>query len=171
MGPVIDDAAARSIAQAWEGLVDSGGRIVRPLRRLASEAPLLSPAIIDVTGIDTPDEEIFGPVLQVTRAQDFDAAIAKANATRFGLAAALIGGDEALFGRFWAQSRAGVVNCNRPTTGASSAAPFGGVGASGNHRPSAFYAADYSAWPVAGMEAETLTATPMIGVAPIQATL
>jgi len=49
--------------------------------------------------------------------------------------------------------RAGVVNWNRPTTGASSAAPFGGIGASGNHRPSAFYAADYCAFPVAGLEA------------------
>jgi succinylglutamic semialdehyde dehydrogenase len=79
--------------------------------------------------------------------------MAQANATRFGLAAGLISDDPALYDRFWRESRAGVVNWNRPTTGASSAAPFGGVGLSGNHRPSAYYAADYCAWPVASLEA------------------
>ena len=52
-------------------------------------------------------------------------------------------------------ARAGVVNWNRPTNGAASNAPFGGIGLSGNHRPSAYYAADYSAWPVASLEADT----------------
>jgi len=99
------------------------------------------------------DDELFGPLLQVVRVKSFDQALAEAGKTRFGLAAGLIGGDEALFDRFWRGVRAGVVNWNRPTTGASSAAPFGGVGASGNHRPSAFYAADYCAYPVAGLEA------------------
>ncbi|MCP3291861.1 aldehyde dehydrogenase family protein, partial [Aeromonas hydrophila] len=48
--------------------------------------------------------------------------------------------------------RAGIVNWNKPITGASSAAPFGGIGASGNHRASAYYAADYCAYPVASVE-------------------
>ena len=39
-------------------------------------------------------------------------------------------------------------------TGASGAAPFGGIGDSGNHRASAFYAADYCAYPVASVELE-----------------
>jgi succinylglutamic semialdehyde dehydrogenase len=55
-----------------------------------------------------------------------------------------------------------VINWNRPTNGASSAAPFGGVGLSGNHRPSAYYAADYCAYPVASNEMEQPRA--MIGV-------
>ncbi|ECN5303748.1 N-succinylglutamate 5-semialdehyde dehydrogenase, partial [Salmonella enterica subsp. enterica serovar Typhimurium] len=38
-----------------------------------------------------------------------------------------------------------------------STAPFGGVGASGNHRPSAWYAADYCAWPMASLESPELT--------------
>ena len=80
--------------------------------------------------------------------------MAAANATRFGLSAGLIGGDAALYDRFWAASRAGVVNWNRPTNGAASNAPFGGIGLSGNHRPSAYYAADYAAWPVASLEAD-----------------
>ena len=108
-----------------------------------------------MTGVSgLPDAELFGPVLQLTRVPDWDAAIAAANATRFGLSSGLIGGDAALYDRFWAASRAGVVNWNRPTNGAASNAPFGGIGLSGNHRPSAYYAADYAAWPVASLEAD-----------------
>lgn len=157
MGPVIDEATATHLLEAWEALVARGGRPIRELRRVDERRPLLSPALIDVTTVaERSDEEMFGPVLQLIRAADFDAAMAEANATRFGLAAGLIGGDRALYDRFWAMSRAGVVNWNRPTTGASSAAPFGGIGLSGNHRPSAYYAADYCAYPVASLESDDL---------------
>ena len=64
--------------------------------------------------------------------------------------------DPELYDKFWANVRAGVINWNKPTNGAPSNAPFGGVGMSGNHRPSAFYAADYCAYPVTSSEAETL---------------
>lgn len=167
MGPVVNQAAAERVRIAWDGLVEAGGRVIAPLQSLRQGTPLLSPAMVDVTGCVVPDEEIFGPVLQVIRVADFDAALRAANATRYGLAAALIGGDAALYERFWAASRAGVVNWNRPTTGASSAAPFGGVGASGNHRPSAYYAADYCAWPVASVEAAQIDAGSLPGIRPL----
>lgn len=150
MGPIIDNAAADRLLAAAGHI---GGKAIRPLRRVWPELPFLRPGIMDVTGEQVPDAELFGPFLQVIRVDDFDAAVAAANATDFGLAAALIGGDRSLYEHFWQRSRAGVVNWNRPTVGASSAAPFGGVGRSGNHRPSAFYAADYCAWPVASLEA------------------
>lgn len=153
MGPVIDQAAARSLIATQAGLMRAGGRTLRPLALPEPDRPFLSPGLIDVTAIaERPDEEAFGPMLQLVRVDDFDAAIAEANRTRFGLTAGLISDDEGLYRRFWAQARAGVVNWNRPTTGASSAAPFGGMGLSGNHRPSAYYAADYCAYPVAGLE-------------------
>jgi succinylglutamic semialdehyde dehydrogenase len=156
LGPVIDNAAADAMLRAQQALEGAGAKAIRPLRRLAPDLPLLSPGLLDVTPVAAPpDEEYFGPLLQVRRAATFNEALAAASATRFGLAAGLIGGDEALWKRFWRGIRAGVVNWNRPTTGASSTAPFGGVGASGDHRPSAFYAADYCAWPVAGLEAAT----------------
>ena len=69
----------------------------------------------------------------------------------------LIGGEPADYEKFWSEIRAGIINWNRPTNGASSAAPFGGIGLSGNHRPSAYYAADYCAYPVASLESETLS--------------
>ena len=156
MGPVISNAAADSLERGWAGLQAAGGRVLRPLVRGRADRPLLSPAVIDMTGCAPSDDELFGPVLQIVRVADWDAAVAAANATRFGLAAGLIGGDAALFDDFWARSRAGIVNWNRPTNGASSAAPFGGVGASGNHRASAYYAADYCAFPVATLAADVL---------------
>lgn len=83
--------------------------------------------------------------------------LALANGTRFGLSVGLVSPDRELFDRLLIEARAGIVNWNKPLTGASSAAPFGGVGASGNHRASAFYAADYCAWPMASLESQQVS--------------
>ena len=150
MGPVIDNEAADGLTESFLILMSSGGQVIRHMTRPMADRPFLSPGIIDVTAMtERPDIELFGPLLQVIRVDSFEAAIAEANNTAFGLSAALIGGTPQLYDRFWASARAGVINWNRPTNGASSAAPFGGIGLSGNHRPSAFYAADYCAYPVA----------------------
>jgi succinylglutamic semialdehyde dehydrogenase len=155
MGPLIDSAAADHVQEQWLNLMMKGGKPLCRLDRPDKEKPFLTPALIDVTEIrDRPDEEIFGPVLQVIRVKDFDAAINEANNTRFGLVASLVGGSPELYDKFWANVRAGVINWNKPTNGAPSNAPFGGVGISGNHRPSAFYAADYCAYPVTSSEAD-----------------
>lgn len=164
MGPVIHDAAARGLLAAQAARLSAGGRTIRAMARPVADRPFLTPGILDMTGAALDDEEQFGPLLSVIRVAGFDEAMAVANATRFGLSAALVGGDRALYDRFWAMSRAGVVNWNRPTTGAASSAPFGGVGWSGNHRPSAFYAADYCAWPVAGIEMDRPEAAAMTGL-------
>ena len=154
-GPVIDNAAADHVQEQWLGLMMKGGKPLRRLDRPQKDLPFLTPAVIDVTDLrDRPDEEIFGPVLQIIRVKDFDAAINEANNTRFGLAASLIGGSPEMYDKFWANVRAGVINWNKPTNGAPSNAPFGGLGLSGNHRPSAFYAADYCAYPVTSNEAD-----------------
>jgi len=159
MGPVIDNASADHVQEQWLELMMKGGKPLKRLDRPFKERPYLTPALIDVTDIrDRPDEEIFGPVLQLIRVKDFDAAIDEANNTRFGLAASLVGGSPELYDKFWANVRAGVINWNKPTNGAPSNAPFGGIGLSGNHRPSAFYAADYCAYPVTSSEADTLRA-------------
>ena len=166
MGPVIDNDAADTLQEAFLDLMGKGGRAIRRLDRKDPDKPFLTPALIDVTDIERrPDSELFGPVLQLVRVPDFDAAIAEANATRYGLSAALVGGSPELYDRFWANVRAGVINRNNPTNGAPSNAPFGGIGLSGNHRPSAYYAADYSAYPVTSSEAESARATIGVGLA------
>jgi succinylglutamic semialdehyde dehydrogenase len=165
MGPVIDNQAADQLQEAFLDLMIKGGRAIRRLDRPVADKPFLTPAIIDVTDVaERPDAELFGPVLQVIRVADFDAALAEANATRYGLAASLVGGSPELYDRFWANIRAGVINWNKPTNGAPSNAPFGGLGLSGNHRPSAFYAADYCAYPVTSSEAEAARASIGVGL-------
>ncbi|MDP1632075.1 MAG: succinylglutamate-semialdehyde dehydrogenase [Caulobacter sp.] len=157
MGPLISARAGR-MARESAGLLL--GTVIREARAVdgLSEA-FITPGIIDVSHHETPDEEIFAPVLQVRRAATFDGAIALANATRYGLSAGLISDDVTRWDHFQKRIRAGVVNWNRPTTGAAGTAPFGGLGASGNHRPSAYYAADYCAYPVASFEADAVAQT------------
>ncbi|MDF8332551.1 succinylglutamate-semialdehyde dehydrogenase [Novosphingobium cyanobacteriorum] len=165
MGPVIDNRTADGLTESFVYLLSNGGRPIKHMIRLREDLPFLSPAIIDVTAMkERPDVELFGPLLQVVKVGEFDEAIAEANNTRFGLSASLVGGSPQEYNRFWANIRAGVVNWNRPTNGASSAAPFGGVGLSGNHRPSAYYAADYCAYPVASTEMEQPRASIGVGL-------
>lgn len=158
MGPVISPGAADRVLAAQAEFQRNGGRTILETRRLGSSRAMLSPGLIDVTSVpDRPDAEIFGPLLQVIRVADFDAAIREANRTRYGLAAGLLSDRRDLYERFFRQIRAGVVNWNRQTTGASGALPFGGVGLSGNHRPSGLFAADYCSYPVASLEQGSLT--------------
>lgn len=157
MGTVISLCAADALLDAQRRLLATGAVALLPMIQPDPNAALLTPGIVDVTAVaERPDEEFFGPLLQVFRYADFDAAIAEANATRYGLAAGLLSDSEARYREFWLRSRAGIVNWNKQLTGAASSAPFGGVGASGNHRASAYYAADYCAWPVASLEASQL---------------
>lgn len=157
MGPVISAQVADQLLQAQADLLARGGNVLLRMRSLEQGTGFVTPGIVDVTAArEVPDEEWFGPLLQVTRVADFAKAIAVANTTEYGLAAGLLSDDELLWRRFVTHARAGIVNWNRPTTGAASTAPFGGIGKSGNHRPSAWYAADYCAYPVASMESRAL---------------
>lgn len=161
MGAVVSLQAARRMTAAQAELMALGARVILPLAQPDGRSALLTPGLIDVTSVAArdalPDEEYFGPLLQVLRYDAFDEALALANRTRYGLAASLLSDDPARYEHFLAEIRAGIVNWNRPTTGAAGAAPFGGIGASGNHRPSAWYAADYCAYPMASMEADCVT--------------
>ena len=164
MGPVIDNATADLLMESFLALLSRGGKAIRHMTRPNDDLPFLTPGIIDTTDVDErPDIELFGPLLQVIRVPDLDAAIAEANNTRFGLSSSLIGGQPEDFDKFFAAARAGIVNWNRPTNGASSAQPFGGIGLSGNHRPAAYYAADYCAYPVASTEMTTPRASLGVG--------
>jgi succinylglutamic semialdehyde dehydrogenase len=153
MGPVVSEQAARNVLQAQAELLQAGGTPVVESRLIGRA--IVTPGLVDVTGVNRrPDREIFGPLLQLIRVSDFDAAIVEANNTKYGLAAGLIDDSRSRFDDFYHRVRAGVVNWNRPTTGASRALPFGGIGLSGNHRPSGYLAADYCAYPVASLECE-----------------
>lgn len=155
MGPVISPQAAEGLERAFDQLVERGGEAIRNLSVREEESAFVTPGLIDATPApEFPDEEHFGPILKIYRVGDFDEAVARANQTAFGLSAGLLSDDRAKWEKFLSQARAGIVNWNRQTTGAAGSAPFGGVGRSGNHRPAAYYAADYCAYPVASQEGE-----------------
>lgn len=155
-GPVVSNQVADMMMSVQQRLIDQGGVSLVEMQRPDADKPLLTPAIIDVTDVDDlEDEEYFGPLLQITWVDTLDDAIELANNTRYGLAAGMLTDNDDEWHQFYTQIRAGIVNRNRPTTGASGGAPFGGVGASGNHRPSAYYAADYCAYPMASMLDDT----------------
>ncbi len=157
MGAVISARAAARLVEAQSRLIADGAKPLLKMEQRDPKLGFVSPAILDVTNVSNlPDEEHFGPLAQIVRYGSFDEAISGANDTEFGLSAGLLADDEALWTHFQRAIRAGIVNWNRPTNGASSAAPFGGTGRSGNNRPSAYYAADYCAYPMASVESAQL---------------
>lgn len=163
-GPIINEASRRAVldfqAQAFGGgaepIVDAapmeirgGGYFVSPsvvhIKRFVSSdagGPSSDPGC---------DVEVFGPVLRICEVRDLDEAIQQANATRYGLAASIFTRTQTDAERFLFECRAGCLNVNAGTAGASSKLPFGGVGLSGNHRPAGSFSLDYCAYPVAGM--------------------
>lgn len=154
MGPQISEQAADHIIAAQAELLKLGGKSLVEAKRL--NAAFVTPALLDATDIaELPDEEYFGPLLQLVRYETLEQAVELANDTRFGLSAGLISERDEEWQYFTDHIRAGIVNRNRQLTGASGDAPFGGPGASGNLRPSAFYAADYCAYPMASMEGDS----------------
>jgi len=157
MGSVISPAAAGHIYAAWQQRIDLGGKVLLAMHWHDRDSAIITPGIIEMTDVaKLPDEEVFGPLLQVIRYDEYDQAIRIANQTRYGLSCGLISPQRAQFDQLLLEARAGIVNWNKPLTGAASSAPFGGVGASGNHRASAWYAADYCAWPMASLESPSL---------------
>ncbi|CAN7424926.1 succinylglutamate-semialdehyde dehydrogenase [Trinickia sp. LjRoot230] len=157
MGAVVSARAAARLVAAQTRLVAAGAKPVVAMTQRDPALGFVSPAILDVTDVlDLPDEEHFGPLAQIIRYTSLNDAIERANDTVYGLSAGLLADDEAAWAHFSRTIRAGIVNWNRPTNGASSAAPFGGTGRSGNHRPSAYYAADYCAYPMASVESAQL---------------
>ncbi len=161
MGPVISRRIADELLQGQEDLRSRGGKVLVEMTRLDRVGNFLTSGLMDATEIqDRPDEEFFGPFLQLIRVPDFDAAIREANNTAYGLSAGLLSENSRLYDLFLRRIRAGIVNWNRQITGASGRLPFGGIGASGNHHPSGYYAADYCSYPVASIEVDRPTAIP-----------
>ncbi|KCZ51993.1 hypothetical protein HY29_05495 [Hyphomonas beringensis] len=156
MGPLVSEQAAVNATEFQAMLSKKGGKSLRRLKRMDRGGGFVTAGVIDVTNAqDIPDEELFGPLMQVVRVGSFDEALARANATKYGLSGGLVSDDDALWVRAHQEMRAGILNRNRPTAGASGSMPFGGPGLSGNFRPGAYYAADYCAWPQASQVSDT----------------
>lgn len=158
MGPLVNSVSALRMLSAQNELVTRGAKPLIAMQTLSDHPALLSPGLLQVADqMQLDDCEHFGPLLVMSQANDFDHAIQQANATQFGLSAGFIGDRVDDFHYFLHHIRAGVVNWNRQTTGASGRLPFGGIGASGNLQPSGFFAADYCSYPVASLESHELS--------------
>jgi len=150
---VIHEAAARRLLAVQDDLIARGGVPLVRMEPRRDRLTLLAPGLVDVTAVaDCEDAEWFGPLLQLIRVPNFEAAIFEANATAYGLVAGLLCDRRECYETFRERVRAGVVNWNQQTTGASGRLPFGGVGKSGNHRPSGAFAIDCCSYPVASLE-------------------
>ncbi len=130
VGPLIDlHSAERS--EAW--IASALQRGAQALLTGAREGALLPPTIL--TGVPEEEplacEEAFAPITVVERVEDFDAGLRRAAATRFGLRASAYSRDQRHLRRAEEVLRAGGVLLNLPPTFRLDAAPFGGVGASG----------------------------------------
>ncbi len=156
MGTVISGEQGKKLLAAQNELISRGAKPIVEMKSQRGCDALISPGLLDATEIQRDDEELFGPLLNLIRVPDFDAAIAEANNTAYGLSAALLSDDRDCYDQFIHRIRAGIVNWNRQTTGATGRMPFGGCGMSGNNRPAAYYSADYCSWPVASLESSSL---------------
>jgi succinylglutamic semialdehyde dehydrogenase len=151
MGPMIHTNAVGDIMRGQKNLVSLGGKILKEFKQIDGiVSPFVEPGIIDVTDIkDLPDEEYFGPLLQIIRTKDFAEAIEVANDTKYGLVSGIITSERELFIQASEEFKTGIVNWNRPTTGCASVVPFGGMGWSGNNRPSGYTTIEHCGHPVA----------------------
>ena len=158
MGPIITDEARQAVLSFQAQAARAGAEILLESTAMDGDGWFLTPGIMKVDRFSAEDDqrpgcdsEVFGPLLRLTLVSSLDQAIEQANATRYGLAASIFTHDQAAIERFMAESRAGCVNINTGTAGASSKLPFGGLGFSGNQRPAGAFSLDYCAYPVAGM--------------------
>ncbi len=167
MGPIISEEARSAVFAAERRFAERGGRVILESTAVPGlKGWYLTPSVVmvDRFAMDVDDcgcdEEVFGPMLRIAVVGSLDEAIAQSNATRYGLAASIFTADREAQERFLTEARAGCVNINCGTAGASSKLPFGGLGFSGNHRPAGAFSLDYCAYPVAtmieGSDASTL---------------
>jgi len=161
MGPLISSSSVDSYLRFQEIAKREGAE---PLMRgkslsLDKEGYYVTPSIYMVPKHDPESvyqrSEIFGPNVSIYEVDDFDEALEINNSSGFGLVMALFTKDEALYEKALIESRVGLLNWNRTTNGASSRLPFGGMGKSGNDRPSAHFAVGYCTVPVASLEDHT----------------
>jgi 1-pyrroline-5-carboxylate dehydrogenase len=122
MGPLVDDPVSRRMDRALETAARDG-RIVTGGRVEDRPGNFYRPVVVADLPLDHPltREELFAPLVTVTAVDGFDAALAEANAVRYGLSAGIFTGDEQEKQRFLDEIEAGVVYVNRrsgATTGA-----------------------------------------------------
>lgn len=134
IGPVVNESAMKKIKEYIDKGTKEGGRLVAGGNLRTGDGYFIEPTVIaDVKEHDTiAQEEIFGPVLAVIKAKDFDDALRIANDTQFGLTGAVFTDNEQKLERAREEFFVGNLYLNRKCTGALVGVhPFGGFNMSG----------------------------------------
>jgi alpha-ketoglutaric semialdehyde dehydrogenase len=137
MGPLSYAAHRDGVLEHIERARKEGGEVIAggspPASDALSYGCYVQPTLINVTPAQSLwRDEVFGPVLAITTADDFDDAVRLANDTAFGLAAAVFTGSLTAATRFLDEAEAGQVAVNLPTAGWDVHHPFGGFRESGS---------------------------------------
>lgn len=157
MGPVISEATRRRLLEAQEAAVRAGFEAVAPggaVEVSGHQGFYVRPAVhVAPAGVTRlagyTDTELFAPDLAVLVVDDLEQALQVANDTDFGLSAAVFTRSADAFERCVDELRVGVLHWNRSSAGASGRLPFGGIRASGNHRPAGILMGQSCTWPQA----------------------
>ena len=148
IGPVASAAQLEQDLGFVQIAQSEGGQLVAGGERLAraSEGFYMQPALITDTtaAMRINREEVFGPVASIIRVKDYEAALAEANNTPFGLSAGIATSSLKYATHFKRHSQAGMVMVNLPTAGVDYHVPFGGrKGSSYGPREQGRYAQEF----------------------------
>ena len=137
MGPSVDESQFKTVLKYIDIGKEDGATLVcggiRATGNGLDKGYFVKPTVFDHV---TPDmriarEEVFGPVLSVLRARDFDEAMQIANDTEYGLSSSIFSNDAARIFRFVDEIETGMTHINSPTTGGEAHIPFGGIKGTG----------------------------------------
>jgi alpha-ketoglutaric semialdehyde dehydrogenase len=138
MGPLINPIRLEEVSAAVQEGIRKGDRVLWGGERASGEKVahgcFLEPTVVAVDSPLSPlwREEVFGPVLAIASAPDFDSAVEGVNDSVYGLSAAVFTRDLAMALEFVRRVDVGQVAVNRPTSGWDVHLPFGGFGESGS---------------------------------------
>ncbi|MEI7974302.1 MAG: succinylglutamate-semialdehyde dehydrogenase [Bdellovibrio sp.] len=161
MGPLINESAVEKYIRFQEIANREGNESLMrgKVLELKQKGYYVTPSLHAVKKFDPQSiyqkSEIFGPNVAIYRTSDFQHAMDIVNSTGFGLSMALFSQSRELYEESILSAKVGLLNWNRTTNGASSRLPFGGLGKSGNDRPSAHFAVQYCSVPLASLEDPT----------------
>ena len=136
MGPLVNERQLRTVEEYVNIGREEGATLVCGGRRIEDTPTpgfFFQPTVFDrvETGFRIAREEIFGPVLSVIRVRGYEAALAAANDSDYGLACSIYSNDAGHVFDFSERAEAGMVHINSPTVGGEAQVPFGGIKGSG----------------------------------------
>ena len=133
VGPIVSESQFDDILAAIERGREEGGTVLAGGDRVDDEGFVVAPTVFEDVRDDAflSCEEVFGPVTSLYRFATLDEAMRRANASEFGLSAAIFTSSLAAATRFQNEAQAGLLHVNSQTAGADVHVPFGGIKSSG----------------------------------------